>query len=690
MIIIKNKKNIIFALFLTIFIVKIIIMGLFSSEYQDKLFYPFINHFVSNGGDPWNWVYINKLHYEFPYHPLMLYFFSIGTVLIKFLHVDNIFIHNVLFKLPTLFADVAIYILLLKTFKNKPINILIFYFLSPIILYASYMHSQLDLLPVAFLFWSVYFLKKNKYYKASLALGMATCIKMNILLLLPILIIYICKTTKKRKALLSFLIIAGIYLLFSIPYLFSAGYHHLVLLNEKQNLLFNFNLALGNIKIYISLFIAALIYLRFLAYQKINNELLDLYIVLAISLFLIFVPPSTPAWFIWLVPFLNLFVIKYEKIDKNVIRSYWLLNFIYVVYFVFFHIGDYEDLSFLSNSISLKFTNEFLRNCVFTILEAALVCIIYCVYKIGIQSNSIYKKENALVIGIGGDSGSGKSTLLFDIQHLLKENLIILEGDGDHKWERGDKHWEKMTHLNPKANFLHKQISDILKLKKMQLVYRSDYNHQTGKFDKPIKIEPKQFVVLSGLHPFYLPKMRKIIDIKIYLNPDETLRKYWKICRDTKNRGYSIAQVINSMKKRANDVNKYIRPQINFADIVITYFPMNKVDLSNSTEKEVNLGIKLKLESSIFMDDILTILSDEGIDINWDYSNDLKSQEIIISSNLEQFDWEQITKDTITNVEEIVSPDCIFENGQRGFIQFLTLRVLSEKMKEAHDKRYFN
>ena len=144
------------------------------------------------------------------------------------------------------------------------------------------------------------------------------------------------------------------------------------------------------------------------------------------------------------------------------------------------------------------------------------------------------------------------------------------------------------------------------------------------------------------------------------------------------------------MKKRANDVNKYIRPQINFADIVITYFPMNKVDLSNSTGKEVNLGIKLKLESSIFMDDILSILSDEGIDINWDYSNDLKSQEIIISSNLEQFDWEQITKDTITNVEEIVSPDCIFENGQRGFIQFLTLRVLSEKMKEAHDKRYFN
>ena len=287
------------------------------------------------------------------------------------------------------FGYSTIYVLLLKTFKNKPISILIFYFASPIILYASYMHSQLDLLPVAFLFLAIYFYKKNQCYIASIILGLAACIKMNVALLLPILMIYIFKTTKRRKALFSFLIITGIYLLFSIPYLFSQGYHHLVLLNEKQNLLFNFNFLLGNIKIYVPLFIATLIYFRFLAYQKINNELLDLYIVLAISLFLVFVPPSTPAWFIWLVPFLNLFVIKYEKLDKNVIKSYWSLNVIYIFYFMFFHVGDYGDLSLLGQPISLKITNEFLRNCMFTILEAVLVCIIYCVYRIGIRSNSI-------------------------------------------------------------------------------------------------------------------------------------------------------------------------------------------------------------------------------------------------------------------------------------------------------------
>lgn len=687
---VKNKKNIILYLFITMLIIKLIFMGIFSSEYQDELFFPFVNHFISNFDNPWDWVYRNKLSYEFPYHPLMLYILSIGAFLIKIFNINNIFFHNLVFKLPTLIADLGIYYLLLKTFKNKLFSILIFYFASPIILYASYMHSQLDLVPVAFLFLAIYYLKRNKCYQASIILGLTACTKMNVLLLLPILIIYIFKTTRKRNALYSFLLITFVYFIFSLPYLFSQGYEHLVLFNEKQNLLFNFNILLGNIKIYISLFIATLIYLRFFAYRKINNELLDSYVVLTISLFLLFVPPSTPAWFIWLIPVLNLFVIKYETSNRNIYKAYWLFNLVYLLYFVFFHVGDWGDLSILGIPINIKINNDFIQNCLFTLLEALLVGIIYCVYKIGIKSNSIYKKENALAIGIGGDSGSGKTTLLEDMQSLLNNNLIILEGDGDHKWERGDDHWNNVTHLNPKANYLHKQIADILKLKNMQHIYRSDYNHSTGKFDNPVKIEPQQFVVLAGLHPFYLPKMRKTLDFKIYLAPDEKLREYWKVIRDTELRGYSIDEVLQSMRSRMDDAEKYIKPQINFADLIINYFPIDSINFDSLKGNNIRLGLRLKMESSIYMDDVFTLLSENGVDMCWDYSDDLKTQEIIIKSDLSEFNWEQVSKDAIENIEEIVSQKAIFSKGYRGFIQFIILRIISEKMRDKNDKRNIN
>ena len=68
------------------------------------------------------------------------------------------------------------------------------------------------------------------------------------------------------------------------------------------------------------------------------------------------------------------------------------------------------------------------------------------------------------VFAICGDSGSGKSTL----SNLLKTyftNSFTLECDRYHKWERGNDNWSKITHLNPKANYIEKMKEDVFNLK---------------------------------------------------------------------------------------------------------------------------------------------------------------------------------------------------------------------------------
>ena len=674
--------------FIIILIIKIIIMGLFSSDYQNKLFIPFENLFINNIHNPWQYVYENNIPSEFPYHPVMLYIFSIGAFLIKVFSIHNVFLLNILFKFPTLLADLGIFYLLLKIFKNKSMSVLWIYFCSPVIIYAAYIHSQLDLVPAAFLFLAFYYLKKAKIYQASVIYALALSIKMNVILLLPVFLTYIYKCFKKINIFYSFIIIALIYFSISYSYIFSEGYQKMVLFNEKQNLLFNLILPLGNIKIYIPVALGILIYLRFFAYKKINTELLDLYSVLTISLFLLFIPPSTPAWFIWLIPFLSLFVIKYSNKNKNILLTYYLFNTAYLIYFIFFHVGDYNDITYLNTPINTKIQNEFIRNCIFTALDAILAGTIYYIYKLGIKSNLIYKKDKAIVIGIGGNSGSGKTTLLESIKTLLKDDLVMLEGDGDHKWERGNEHWVKYTHLDPKANFLHHQYNDILKLKKLESIYRKDYNHDSGKFEDAKKIEPKSFIIMSGLHTFYLPKMRRLIDFKIYLNPDEELRKYWKIKRDTKLRGYSKEEVLAQMNKRESDSEKYINSQKEFADLIISYFPVNKEDL-NSDNIE-HLGLKLELDSSIHTEDIVEDISNLNIPISWDYSDDLKTQYIITTDDLTSCNFNEIISQKIENIDEILPKNTVLKNGQEGFIQLIVLKILSEKMKDSYDKRYFD
>ena len=47
-------------------IIKLILAGLFSSEYQDSLFIPFVNLFLSGHFNPWEYVWQNNLNLEFP------------------------------------------------------------------------------------------------------------------------------------------------------------------------------------------------------------------------------------------------------------------------------------------------------------------------------------------------------------------------------------------------------------------------------------------------------------------------------------------------------------------------------------------------------------------------------------------------------------------------------------------------
>ena len=66
-------------------IIKLFLMAIFSSDYQNKLFYPFIMDFIDNGGNVWQRFYDNGIYNAFPYPVVMLIVESIGGMLIKIL-----------------------------------------------------------------------------------------------------------------------------------------------------------------------------------------------------------------------------------------------------------------------------------------------------------------------------------------------------------------------------------------------------------------------------------------------------------------------------------------------------------------------------------------------------------------------------------------------------------------------------
>ena len=587
---------------------------------------------------------------------------------------SHLFHFEALFKLPLLIADLGILYVLLKTFPYKKEKVYLYYFLNPIIIYAVYIHSQLDIIPTSILLYGIYLLVINKYNFSALVFGLALATKIHIIIALPLIFFYLYKIKSIKIAFKYITVSLTIFLLLDLPFLFSEGFIQMVLLNSKQSLLFDSFYNIGSVNLLLPIATIFIMYIHFFNQRKVNHDLLYFYfgILFTATIFFIY---SGPAWYVWMIPFISIYFIQN---DNNKGRLLYIgFSVAYLMFFIFFYKSEYKDILFLGNEVNIKIYNVRLADISFTLLEVTLVAIMYTFYKYGLKSNSIYRKQLNLIIGIGGDSGAGKSIFLNNFQNLLGEKLLQLEGDGEHKWERGDKNWNKFTHLDPKANYIHKQSEVIFSLKHNETVFRREYEHSNGKFSKSKKVIPKEFIVIAGLHPFYLPKLRRNIDFKIYIDTDETLRRHWKIIRDTKKRGYSVQKILEQIESRMEDAKKFIYPQKEFADMIIKYYSVNTFVLGGENEA-LTLGLKITFDANIHIEDVLDKLDCPFI---WDYNNDLKSQYIEIK-NRPQVNFENIAFNSIENINEIVASDIKWGSGYEGLIQLISLKMISEKLRE--------
>jgi hypothetical protein len=470
------KKNFIFdyqASLILILVTKFLLLAVFSSAFKDELFMPFLMHFVENTDNPWQYFYETKLNLDsFPYHSLMLYILTPFAALINLFSIKNIVITNLIFKLPLFIADLIIYGALLKLFPTKKKKVFLFYFCSPIIFYAIYIHSQLDIIPMALLFLGIIQLTNKKLKISAILIGTALATKFHVLVALPLLFFFLLKRHSFKEIITFFSISFAVLLILDFPYIFSVGFAEMVLFNPKQSLLFDSYINIGKLELLLPIASIVLIYLHFFNQKRVNQDLLFFYFGLLFTGTIIFIYP-VPAWYVWLVPFISIYFINNNEKIKALL-FYSVFSAVYLLFFIFFYQADYIDILFVGNEINFKIDNIKLINTSFTILISMLLIVIYAFYRYGIKSNSIYKKQSNLTIGIGGDSAVGKSTLLDKISSLLGNQLLTIEGDAEHKWERGHKNWSKYTHLDPKANFIHKQAEVINDLKFNNSIYRSD------------------------------------------------------------------------------------------------------------------------------------------------------------------------------------------------------------------------
>ncbi len=174
-------------------------------------------------------------------------------------------------------------------------------------------------------------------------------------------------------------------------------------------------------------------------------------------------------------------------------------------------------------------------------------------------------------IGVAGDSGSGKTTFTQGIRDIFGSDLVsTITLDDYHRLDREGRKREGLTPLNPAANRIDLLERHLLLLRRGVPVEKPVYNHATGTFDPPVIFRPKKILILEGLHTLLTPALRNYLDFTLFVDPEKEVKYDWKLRRDMAKRGYSQEAVQKEIAEREPEYERYILPQKEFADAVIS------------------------------------------------------------------------------------------------------------------------
>ena len=275
-----------------------------------------------------------------------------------------------------------------------------------------------------------------------------------------------------------------------------------------------------------------------------------------------------------------------------------------------------------------------------------------------------------IILGIVGDSAAGKTTLTKGIAQVLgPENVTVICTDDYHKYDRQQRAKIGITAVHPDCNHLDIMQQHLSLLRIGQPILKPIYNHKTGCFDPPEYIKPSKFVIIEGLLGYSTRAARDCYDVKVYLAPPESLRAQWKIKRDTQKRGYSPEEVLEQLRKREPDSEAYIRPQRQWSDIVISFYPPEEDTVQNNGQLNVRLVLRPTIPHPDFTEIIQstngTSMSSIRLGLDRDMSKPVDVLEVDRHANLDQVNkLEQIICSDMPNLKSVCDRESNPELGK--------------------------
>ncbi|MEM8889670.1 MAG: uridine kinase [Bacteroidota bacterium] len=187
------------------------------------------------------------------------------------------------------------------------------------------------------------------------------------------------------------------------------------------------------------------------------------------------------------------------------------------------------------------------------------------------------------VMGICGGSGSGKTYLLNQLLSKLPADQLTLVSQDNYylPYEKQDQDEEGLVNFDhPKSIDLELLHVDMMRILGGETVKIKEYTfNNPAHTAKDVIMAPAPLLILEGLFIYHLPKLRELIDLKVFVDAPEYLRLYRRLKRDEIERGYSNAAVLRDYERFVAPMyTEFVEPTKKYCDMIV--LNVDKVDKS--------------------------------------------------------------------------------------------------------------
>jgi uridine kinase len=205
----------------------------------------------------------------------------------------------------------------------------------------------------------------------------------------------------------------------------------------------------------------------------------------------------------------------------------------------------------------------------------------------------------SILIGIAGGTGSGKTTIAEKIiEQIGTDNVVLLAQDAYYRDRKNLplEEREKINYDHPSSFDMNLLIKHLHQLKAGKNVPKLGYNYVSHTRQiLPGNVPSKPVTILEGIMVLENEELRRMLDIKLYVDTDPDVRVIRRLRRDIYERGRSFNGVIEQYLESVRPMHlEFVAPSRRYADVIIPEGGYNKVAIDMVVSKIRTLLTDLK------------------------------------------------------------------------------------------------